>query len=61
MLSCAVVKGAVTLGVRIDTIRDGVIDLTGDTDVHGKTNWTEASGEIPAPPRYRQTIVEACS
>lgn len=32
--------------IRADTIRDGVIDFTGDTDVNGKDAWTTSSGAI---------------
>lgn len=49
MLSCAVVNGAVTPDIRADTNRDGVVDLTGETDIQGKTDWTESSGAIFLP------------
>ncbi|KAL1853926.1 hypothetical protein Daus18300_011668 [Diaporthe australafricana] len=49
VLSHAVVNGAITPDIRADTNRDGVVDLTGDSDVHGKTDWTEASGAIFLP------------
>lgn len=32
--------------IRADTNRDGVVDVTSDTDVKGKDAWTESSGAI---------------
>lgn len=32
--------------IRVDTNRDGVVDVQGETDVQGKDAWTETSGAI---------------
>ncbi|OAA59372.1 Protein-arginine deiminase [Cordyceps fumosorosea ARSEF 2679] len=32
--------------LRVDTNRDGVVDMEGSSDVEGKTEWTETSGAI---------------
>ncbi|KAK2598705.1 hypothetical protein N8I77_012097 [Diaporthe amygdali] len=49
VLRHAVASRAVTPDIRADTNRDGIVDLTGDTDILGKTNWTEAFGAIFLP------------
>lgn len=35
--------------IRADTNRDGFVDVTGDSDVHNKTRWTENWGAVILP------------
>ncbi|KZZ92555.1 Protein-arginine deiminase [Moelleriella libera RCEF 2490] len=39
-------KAAIKADIRVDTNRDGVVDLEGSSDVAGKNQWTETSGAI---------------
>ncbi|XWW97726.1 hypothetical protein V2A60_005713 [Cordyceps javanica] len=42
----ASVSAAFKADIRVDTNRDGVVDVTGSSDEEGKNEWTNASGAI---------------
>jgi protein-arginine deiminase len=42
-------SSALVADLRVDTNRDGVVDVTGTTDVEGKAQWTSTRGAIMLP------------
>ncbi|KAJ0419756.1 hypothetical protein BJY00DRAFT_313678 [Aspergillus carlsbadensis] len=49
LISHAVHASSIIPDIRADTNRDGIVDLTGDSDAHAKAHWSSSRGAIFLP------------